>query len=322
MGKTYRHYWNNNIDKWERAFKRLKRDIYFVFSYGEAFGSHGFYECVDMIGKHPTWTLNIITNLSFSPERVIHSRLGQDKRVFITACWHPLGVHNPVEGWKTFTTHLLMLKAADIPTHVMMVWYRPQIPLIPDVFEWLDRHDIRFSVRRYVHDTIAHPLFRKILRRVAPKSFAGKIVLDSYTDAEREFLYASTSPKVTKYGLNMSSTYGKLCYAGKDMLLIKHDGTAALCACCYGSPHRVGNIFSSTFKPRTQPTYCPTNTCGGDFGMVVLPDEAFGVLPNQMWKDTFISQTEHLPQGHPVPYPHREEMMKWLEVIRRKPSQS
>jgi len=31
-----KHYWIGDINRWEKAFNRLNRDIYFVMSYGEA----------------------------------------------------------------------------------------------------------------------------------------------------------------------------------------------------------------------------------------------------------------------------------------------
>ena len=313
-GKTFKHYWNENIDGWEKAFERLNRDIYFVMSYGEAMGSHGFYECVDMIGKHPTWTLNIITNLSYSPERLIASRLGKEKRVFITACWHPLGVEDKNKGWENFKKNLLLLKKAEIPVHVMMVWYKPQIKLFPEYFEWFDNHDFRVGVRRFVHPTT--PKIQKLLRRYLPKYFAGKYALEKYTEAERDYIYAYTCPEVTKYGLDLVSTFGVTCSAGKDMILVEHDGTIKLCASCTGPNHKLGNLFDTNFKLNSGMIKCPTNNCGGDFGMLHLIDEEFGALPERLWNDTFISQVENLPQSSPVAYHKRKEMLECLERIK------
>jgi len=314
-GKTYEHYWNGKIDEWKKAFERLNRDIYFVFSYGEAMGSHGFYECVDMIGEHPTWTLNIITNLSYSPERLIASRLGREKRVFITACWHPLGVDDRIQGWENFKKNLLLLKKAEIPVHVMMVWYKPQIKWFPEYFEWLDKNDFRVGVRRFVYDK--YPRLQKLFRRFFPRLFAGKIVLENYSEAERGYIYAYTCPIVTKYGLDLASTYGIPCSAGKDLILVEYDGTVKLCACCYGPNHRLGNIFDENYRLNDHLIKCPTNSCGGDFGMLHLVDEEFGPLPKRLWNDTFISQVEGIKQSSPVVYHKREEMLKWLEEIKR-----
>ena len=314
-GKTYKHYWNNKINSWEYAFERLNRDIFFVMSYGEAMGSHGFYECVDMIGKHPTWTLNIVTNLSYSPERLIASRLGKEKRVFIIACWHPLGVDDRVQGWENFKKNLLLLKKAEIPVHVMMVWYKPQIKWFPEYFEWLDKNDFRVGVRRFVYSK--HPKLQKLFRRYLPKRFAGKYTLENYSEAERGYIYAYTCPIVTKYGLDLTSTYGIPCSAGKDMILVECDGTVKLCACCYGPNHKLGNIFDETYTLNKHLIKCPTNSCGGDFGMLHLIDEEFGSLPDRLWNDTFISQVEGIRQTSPVVYHRREEMLKWLEEIKR-----
>jgi len=101
------------------------------------------------------------------------------------------------------------------------------------------------------------------------------------------------------------------------MILVKHDGTVALCACCHGSGHGLGNIFDPTFKLNTKPVKCPTNSCGGHFGMLVLPDLEFGELPERLWNDTFVSQVENIRQASPVPYPRRAEMLKWLEILKR-----
>jgi len=319
LRKTYRHYWNGKVAEWRKAFERLNRGIYFVFSYGEAMGAHGFYECVDLIGEHPHWVLNILTNLSYSPERLIASRLGREKRVFVSACWHPLGVDDRVKGWENFKRNLLMLKEAGIPTHTSMVWYRPQIKWFPEYFDWLDKNDFRVKVRRFIHPK--YPLVvRASLRRILPKWFAGKFVLEDYTKAERGYLYASSSPSVIKYGIELEPTYGTPCLAGKDMILVECDGDVKLCADCVGHQHRLGNIFDENFKLNNNPTKCPTNTCGGDYGLLHLFDEKLGTPANKLWDDPFISQIENLPQTSPVAYPHRKEMLKWLEEIKKERS--
>jgi MoaA/NifB/PqqE/SkfB family radical SAM enzyme len=314
--RTYQHYWNGNVVEWEKAFERLNCPIYFVFSYGEALVSHGFYECVDMIGRHPNWTLNIITNLMANPERLLQTRLAKDKRLFVVACWHPEGVDDRFKGWETFKRHLLMLREAGVPVHVQMVWFPPVIKHFPEYFEWLDSHDFRVGVRRFVEPTIKQRHLRKVLGYVFPRWFAGKYRLIDYSVAEKGYLYAYTCPKVTAYGLNLESSFGKLCSAGKDLILVKSDGRVALCADCYGKKFEFGNIFDPDFKLKTGLTRCPTNSCGGDYGMPHLVDERFGALPEHLWRDTFVSQVENLPQSSPVAYPNRAEMLEWLEVIK------
>ena len=313
--RTYKHYWNGKIGKWEKAFERLNRDIYFVFSYGECMLAHGFYECVDMIGKHPNWTLNIITNLLTNPERLIKTQLARDKRLFVTACWHPEGVCDIENSWETFKKHLLTLKVAGVPIHVMMVWMPIVIKDFPKYFEWFDSHNFRVGVRRYVEPTVKRSFLFRALRYAFPSKYAGKYKLYTYTETEKSYIYAYTCPKVTAYGLNLENTYGKLCSAGKDMILVKHDGRVALCADCYGKKHEFGNIFDSNFKLKTELIHCPTNSCGGDYGMLHLVDDRFGPLPKSLWRDTFISQVENLPQSDPVPYHKRAEMLKCLEDI-------
>lgn len=314
--KKMKHFWNGDITKWEKAFERLNRDIYFVMSYGETMGGHGFYECVDMIGRHPTWTLCIVTNLSFSPEKLIASRLGQEKRVFINPCWHPLGVTDRVQGWETFKKHVLMLKEAGIPTHVLYLWYKPQIKWFPKYFEWLDSHDIRVSVRRYVGNIGGFKLpMERVLKHLGiPTSVGGRNYPKDHMHAELGYLYSSTCSKVIEYGVECASTKGKLCTAGKDMILVKYDGIVGLCADFYN--YRLGNIFDESFKLNIQPTHCPTTICGGDYGMLHLADERFGSLPQRLWNDTFVSQVEEIPQSSPVVYLKRADMLKYLEMLK------
>jgi len=306
-----KHYWNGDIDLWEEAFERLNRDIYFVMSYGETMGGKGFYECVDMIGKHPTWTLCIVTNLSFSPERLIASRLGREKRVFMIPCWHPLGVEDRIQGWEAFKKHLLMLKDAGIPTHVLYLWYAPQIKWFPEYFRWLDSHNIRVGVRRFLGNIggyqVIIPYFHK---RV---SVGGKNYPKDYTRAEWEFLHFSTCSKVRHYGIDCKSTKGQLCLASKDMILVKYNGEVGLCADVYN--YRLGNLFDPNFKLSPHPILCPTNVCGGDYGMLHLMDRWFGELPGRLGDDTFVSLVENVPQTSPVDYPNREEMLKWIEKL-------
>lgn len=288
QNKTHQHHWNGKIGEWEQAFISLKRDIYFVFSYGEALGSHGFYECVDMIGRHPTWTLNIITNLSYNLERLLKTHLVKDGRLFVTASWHPLGHANKKLAWRYFKKHLLQLKKAKVPVHVTYAWYRPQIGLFPKYFDWLDKHGFRVTIRR-----IAQPqknsLFTKLQRRIYP----GKNKLTDYCPEELACLYACVSSKTAKYNLNMHTTHNMKCTAGKDLILVEHDGTVKLCADCYGNNHKLGNIFDKNFKLHEESTRCPINSCGGCYGMLHLEDKEFGDLPDRLWNDTFLSQAEN-----------------------------
>jgi MoaA/NifB/PqqE/SkfB family radical SAM enzyme len=314
--RTYKHYWNGDVDRWARAFERLNRDIYFVFSYGEALVSKGLYECVDMIGKHQNWTLNIISNLMASPERLVKTKLAQDNRLFLMPCWHPEGVDNPIKDWETFKKHLLMLKDAGVQTHVMMVWFPPVIKHFPEYFEWLDKNDFRVGVRRFVYESF----WNKIPKIRNLPWFVDRYTLEKYAPAPEGYIRAYTCPKVTKYGLDLSSPRGKLCYATRDMILVEQDGTVKPCASCTKDKQKIGNIFDITFKLNTKPFRCPTNNCGGDFGMLVLPDEEFGPLPEKMWRDTFISMVENVKQSSPVAYPQREEMLKCLDQLKcRKP---
>jgi MoaA/NifB/PqqE/SkfB family radical SAM enzyme len=319
-GRTIRtgaHYWNGQVAKWEKAFLSLNRDIYFVFSYGEALLSHGFYDCVDLIGAHddnPRWTLNIISNLMTNPERLLRTRLVADKRLFMIPCWHPEGVDNPVRDWEVFKRHLLMLKDAGVPTHVMMVWFPPVIKHFAEYFEWLDKNDFRVGIRRFVVPSN----WSKIPKIRSQKWFLNQYHLSKYTPAESGYLRSYTCPKVTKYGLDNVSPRGKLCYAGQDMILVRSDGTVKPCASTDfpGNKCSIGNIFSPNFKLKAGPISCPTNNCGGDFGMLVLPDAEFEPLPQRLWDDTFLSQIENVRQSSPVAYPKRAEMLRWLEKIK------
>jgi hypothetical protein len=313
--KDQQSYWNGDINKWEKAFENLdiqhgNSGIYFVMSYGESMGMQGFYECVDMIGRHPTWTLCIVSNLSFSPERLINTRLVREGRLFLHPCWHPFGMAdgNRSRGWAAFKRHLLMLKKAGVPIHVLYLWWKPQISLFPEYFYWLDANNIRVNVRRYVGKIGDYklPFFRR--------TFGGKTYPKAYTKAEHGFIYANTCPKVSKYGLDLVSPKGRLCTAGKDMILVKFNGEVAYCADTENT--NIGNVFDPDFRLSNEPIKCPTCLCGGDYGMLHLVDDEFQANPVQLPKDAFLSIAENLQQGSPVPYPKRAEMLKWLKQIK------
>jgi hypothetical protein len=279
-------------------------------SYGESLIGKGFYDCVDMIGRHPTWTLSIVTNLSQSPERLINSRLGKDKRVMLHPCWHPFGMadNDRVRGWETFKKHLLMLKESGIPIHVLYLWWKPQIALFPQYFEWLDAHDIRVNVRRYIGNIGGLNL------PFTHRKLGGKNYPKDYTEAERGYIYANTCPKVTKYGLDLVKPTGRECSAGKDMILVKPNGDVAYCADLEGS--NIGNIFYPDFKLSNENIKCPSHLCGGDYGMLHLIDNDFPTNPYWLPNEPFLSIAEELKDGHPVPYPNREEMLKCLQKIK------
>lgn len=307
--KENKHYWNGDVEKWEKALMRLNRDLYIVFSYGESLCAKGFYECVDMIGRHPTWTLCIVSNLKCSPARLVKTRLAREGRLFMNPCWHPFGVGNMEKGWENFKQNILLLKKHNIPTHVLFLWWKPQIKLFPKYFDWLDANDFRVTVRRYVGNVggLHLPFFRRV--------FGGKNYPKDYTADERGYLDATTCPKVAEYGLNLTEPKGKLCSATKDMILIKHDGSVGYCADC---PDKcIGNIFDPNFKLNDNFVVCPNKICGGDYGMLHLVDERFGALPEKLEADTFVSQIEGIKQTSPVQYRDRELMKKCLENIRK-----
>jgi MoaA/NifB/PqqE/SkfB family radical SAM enzyme len=310
-GKNYLHYWNHNVEMWEKAWSRLNRDIYFVFSYGEALGSRGFYDCVEMIGRHPTWTLSIVTNLMLDPTKLLQSQLAREGRLSIMASWHPEGVEDRQKGWEIFKQHLLMVRSAGVPIHVLYCWHPNFIPWFPEYFRWLDAHDFRVTVRRYIGNVggLSLPFFRR--------KFGGNNYPKDYTEAERGYLVANTCPKVQKYGLIPTSPYGKQCTAGKDMILVKQDGEVRLCADCENQGPKLGNLFNPDFKLNSEPCSCPSKICGGDYGMLHIIDPDFSANPEWLERDTFVSIVEGLKQTSPINYPNRKEMLQWLEQLEK-----
>ena len=233
--------WNGRVDDWTNAFERLDRDIYFNLSYGESMVSKGFYPVMDIIGNHPRWEVSLITNLTISPETLLKMRVAQDKRLYVHASWHPLGGAK----WSDFKKHLLMLQDANIPTIVMYLFYPPQIEAWKHYFSWLDKHNIRTCVRRFVGE------------------YEGKPYPRSYSKEVWDFLYAMLQPKTRKYGTDLASPQGNLCSASKDMILVHHDGGVGLCADCPGAIEDA-NIFNPSFKLNMGLIRCPTRLCGGD----------------------------------------------------------
>ena len=279
------------MDKWTRAFERLNRDIYFTLSYGEPMGSPGFYDVIDIIGNHNNWECCIISNLSFSPEKLLASKLAREGRVYVIGCFHPLGGAD----WEVFKKHALMVNE-KLKFMSMYLFYPPQIEDWKKYWRWFDDNNIRTYVRRYIGD------------------YEGARYPDFYSKEVKQFLRDSSQPKTVKYGLDLTSPRGRVCSASRDMILVHHDGRIGLCADCPENYISRANIFDDNFKLNQSMVYCPTNLCGGDYGLLHMTDGEFGDLPETLWHDCFVAQTENIRGGgkEPVIYPRRSEMEKWL----------
>lgn len=313
--KAMRSFWNGKPDLWEKTLERLDCEhggagIYGVLSYGESMGMDGFYDIIEIFGRHPLWSICMVTNLSYEPTNLVNTRLAQEGRLFIHPSWHPYGMQDMEKGWQIFTKNLLILQAHNVPTHVLYCWWPPQTKLFPRFFNWLDGHGFRVNVRRYVEED------KGLRLPVIHKRLGGGARLAKYSQAERNYIYANTCPKVTKYGLDLVSCKGKTCTAGKDMILIKYNGDVALCADTEGTI--IGNAFNPDFHLNTQVIKCPTCVCGGDYGMLHLIDEEFGENPKRLPNDTFLSIAENMPlpeKNQPYPYHKRREMICNLALI-------
>lgn len=308
--KENKSYWNGNAAAWELALIRLDAmhggaGVYGVFSYGESMMMPGFYEMVEVFGRHPSWTLAMVTNLSYDPTRLVNTRLVKEGRLMLHPCWHPFGMVDCVKGWENFKSNLLIMQAAKVPLHVLYLWWKPQIKLFPQYFEWLDAHNIRVNVRRYVGKVGGLKIpFTNIV-------VGGKDYPKDLTKEERGFIYANTCPKVTKYGLDLVKPTGKICTAGMDMILVKPNGDVALCADMENGPC-LGNIFDLDFRLNTQPQACLSGICGGDYGMLHLIDEEFGPNIGRLPNQPFLSIAENLIDTN---YPKRAEMLSCLKKI-------
>ena len=288
--KTMQHKWNGRGEDWEKAFTRFQRPIYFVLSYGESMGSRGFPEVTDIIGRHENWECSLVTNLTINPQELLESRLAKEKRLYVHASFHPLGGAD----WEKFKEHLLMLQVAEIPTIVLYLFYPPQIEAWKGYWRWLDEHNIRTCVRRYVGE------------------YEGQHYPESYSPEVKAFFRALLQPKSVKYGLELKRPTGKKCTAGKDMILVHWDGRVSYCADV--DYNNVGNIFDPNFKLSPNPIRCPSRQCGGDYGLLHVEDKEFGPNPEWLWHDPFVCQVEKITGGgsERVHYPNRLEMEKWL----------
>lgn len=265
-------------------------------------GGKGFYECVDMIGAHPTWTLCIVTNFMLDPSALLASKLAKEGRLFITASWHPLGVPDRVEGWKMFKQHISAAKQAGVPVQVMYCFYKPQIKWYPEYFRCLEKHGFRMQPRKYIGSTGGKR--GQILRFLHLESN------QKLGSVEQAFLEASTCPKVVKYRVKNppEKSTGKLCSAGKDLILVKYNGDVSYCADCCNSVF--GNIFGVEFQLKKGLMRCLSPFCGGDYGMLHLVDSEFGTLPERLGNDNFVSIVEGTPPNH-----NRALMLKLLEEL-------
>ncbi len=291
LEKHQKHEWNNKPLEWEQALERLNRPLYLNVCYGEPMLAHGFYDILDMIGRHPDWECNLITNLSTSPEKMLNTQVARDGRLYVIASWHPLGGAD----WSKFQSHLLVLQSAEIKTLVMFVLYPPQIESWKQAFPWLDNHNIRTYIRRY---------YGRFEKKTYPQA---------YSQRDKDFLMAMANhPWSIKYCVNMTSPKRHLCYAGADKILIHSDGQVSTCADVAND--NLGNIFNPDFKLGTDPHICMYHTCGGDHGMLHMVDPEIGDPPDSFGHDCFPIVGTGIRGGgrEPVYYPNRDEMMKWF----------
>ncbi len=284
------HEWNGKPLEWEAAFERLGRDIYFNVCHGEPMLSEGFTDVIDMIGRHPNWECNLITNLTQSPTKLIQSQVAKDGRLYVIASWHPL-----TADWEVFKKHILELQAADIKTVVMFIFYPPQIEQWKQYFPWFDEHNIRTYVRRF-YGYYEHKLYPQ-----------------AHTEKDKQFLKAMANhPWTIKYCVNMANPRGQTCYATVNKILVHSDGRVSNCA---DVPlNIIGNLFDPDFKLPTEPVKCPYHICGGDHGLFHMIDPEITVRPGSFKHDSFIIYGAGIKGGgkEPVFYPNRSEMNKWL----------
>lgn len=289
QNKTGIDHWNNQPEKWEQAFIRLNRDIYFTLSYGESMISSGFYPILDIISQHSNWECSLITNLTQDPTRMIDTKVAREGRLYVMASLHPMGGVD----WELFKKHLLMLRDANIKNLVIYLFYPPQISDVNKYFSWCDDHNIRFYVRRYIGEYA-----KKTHPQASPKELLQHIL---------------SNPKTIEYGLNLHSPAGNKCSAGKDLILVHHDGRVSYCADI--DNNNLGNIFDSDFKLSNNDIICPSPICGGDYGLLHMKDKHYPDIPNLLWHDCFVAQTANITGGNnePVQYPHRREIICWMK---------
>jgi len=288
------HQYNNNIAQWTEAFERLNRDIYFNLSYGEPMGSNGFYDVIAMVENHPTWEINLITNLSYPVDRLINSQLPEEKRLHIIASWHPLGGGN----WENFKKHLFQLREAGVEPLVLFVMWPKQWHKWFECFDWLNANNFRAYPRRF------------------GGNFGRKYYPPSYTMDEKLYLMKFTSLKSIRYAIMFHSPGGIPCSAGKDMILVKCNGKVGLCADQPGVI--LGNLFDSSFKLNDSSIPCPSHLCGGCYGMIHLYDPKFPMPPERLNGD-FVSISERISGGgnKKVVYPNFNLDFSTIEVRKK-----
>jgi len=286
--KAMQNLWKPELP-WEEMFKKLKRDIYFVLSYGESTVSPGFFEVLDIIGKHENWECCLITNLSQDPTKMLNSKLAREGRLYITACYHPLGGAE----FNKFTSHLLKVKKAQVKLITMFLLYPLQKRLYPALWGFCEENNIRCYLRRFNWTS------------------GGRKYPESYSLEERKLLESYYIPKVVKYGLNFTSPKNMKCSAGKDMILVHENGDVGYCA--DDANNIFGNLFNENFKLNSEDTICQSSCCGGDYGMLHLKDPDYP-MP-QMGHDNFVCLVDNIKEGNPPFYPKRVEIEKWLKLV-------
>lgn len=222
-----------DLDKWEKAFSRHfeNTDTVFYFSYGEpTMGGNHFYEALEMIARHPNWSVRMTSNVSVPLDRLLNTTLAKEGRLNVNASFHPTQI-----SVEKFIEKCDQLRSGGIDPSVIYVMYPDQI----------DDLDSKFM-----------PLFRKKGYRVHIRAFRGLYKGKKYPQAYTKEQWVKTAKYMDeanfKYQLTAVNGLGRMSMLGMTHILVDNYGKIEMCD-SYVGDRRYGNIFDDKIHLDLQP---------------------------------------------------------------------
>lgn len=228
------HHFQGDINEWHDAFKDTfgKQKVVFYLAFGEPTVARNFYDVLHMIASEPDWYGHMTSNLSPRLDRLVETKLFQEKRLNINVSFHPTQV-----SIDKILAKLLLLREHGLECPVVFVMWPPFIKKFEEWFRVFNDHNFLVHIRRF------------------RGWYEGKFYPKAYTEEERQFIARYCDDTTIKYMLNDFNVNFKnwLSYQGMYYVLVDYHGDV------YASPDskdaHLGNIFRGDVKLFAEPQF-------------------------------------------------------------------
>ncbi len=213
-----------DMDTWEKAFDKHFHDkeVIFYFSYGEPMmAGNIFYDALEMIGRHPSWSVRMTSNVSLPLDRLLATRLAAEGRLNINASFHPTQI-----SLSDFIKKCDEIRSHGIEPSVIYVMY-------PDQIDALEEYMPVFRAKGYVVHIRA---FRGL--------YKGRKYPQAYSHREWKKTAKYMDRGNFKYQLHAVNGLGRMSMLGMSHILIDNYGKIEMCDSYVGDRH-YGNIFDN-----------------------------------------------------------------------------